>query len=67
MHLKDTKTYVREGENLLNRFREEYAHEFGFHHSVQESDAKIDVIKYLLDRKDKEIDKDKKEEKQRKY
>ncbi|WP_157076749.1 hypothetical protein [Halalkalibacter krulwichiae] len=33
---------------------EEYAHEFGIYHSVQESDAKIDLTKSLLRKKEKE-------------
>jgi hypothetical protein len=33
---------------------EEYAHEFGIHHSVQESDAKVDLTKYLVKKKEEE-------------
>ncbi|WP_035662607.1 hypothetical protein [Halalkalibacter akibai] len=34
-----------------NNQNEEYAHEFGVYHSVQESDAKIDLTKFLLSKK----------------
>ena len=39
--------------NERNKQTEEYAHELGIHHSVQESDAKIDLTKFLLGQKGK--------------
>ncbi|MDT8859042.1 hypothetical protein N0O92_02280 [Alkalihalobacillus sp. MEB130] len=34
--------------DLVKKFKEEYAHEFGIHHSVQESDAKFQMVQSLL-------------------
>ncbi|MFC0472040.1 hypothetical protein ACFFHM_16420 [Halalkalibacter kiskunsagensis] len=63
--MKDDKSSVREAEMLLKQFREEYAHEFGFHHSVQESDSKTNLMKYILNQKDKDADKENQEEKKK--
>ncbi|WP_227935795.1 hypothetical protein [Alkalihalobacillus deserti] len=44
----------------VNQENEEYAHELGIHHSVQESDAKIDLAKFLLGQKGKKNEKEEK-------
>lgn len=47
--MKQNKLIVPEAEALMNNYKEEYAQEFGIHHSVMESDAKaIDMTKNFL-------------------
>ncbi|MCL7746451.1 hypothetical protein [Halalkalibacter alkaliphilus] len=48
--MKDKNISTGKSESLLKP-KEEYAHEFGIHHSVQESDAMSNMTKKLLNRK----------------
>ncbi len=55
MSLKENKLIVPEAEALMSTYKEEYAHEFGILHSVQESDAKaINMTKNLLQKTKKD-------------
>ncbi|WP_332690232.1 hypothetical protein [Halalkalibacter lacteus] len=64
--MKDNKVVEKEAKTLFKKFREEYAHEFGFHPSIQESDAKANLIKYFFDQKDKETEEGKKKKRKSK-
>ncbi|WP_157796515.1 small, acid-soluble spore protein, alpha/beta type [Bacillus sp. FJAT-45037] len=38
--MKHNKLAVPESDSFMEQYKEEYANEFGIHHSVQEQDAK---------------------------
>ncbi|GAK00299.1 hypothetical protein [Geomicrobium sp. JCM 19055] len=48
---------VQGAADMINQYKEEMAHEFGVHHSVQEQDAKAkDMTKTIQEEKNKKND-----------
>ncbi|ERN53151.1 small, acid-soluble spore protein, alpha/beta type [Alkalihalophilus marmarensis] len=47
--MKPNKLNVPELDSFMNQYKEEYAQEFGVHHSIQEQDAKAkDMTKSVM-------------------